>query len=307
MDVLQANKLPRILFMPTCMRGSSGANRALMCPKIHQGGEFQISEVFNPFRKNFELNRQTRTSKEEAKLALKMPTLDQETIPSLARSETKFSIALPKIGQNSPYSQPAKSCLSEEDLTLKLGRNILIIEREGNKYVLNKLGQEFIYYENLEEVRRVLRSRHPGMSKSTMYKELLRPYLHQIINVYDENSGRLTKQVYQCGYDGCNKQFNKTWNLVDHLRMHEGIKPYRCHLCEKLFTQKGNLQKHMKQHLLTDVNDRKRYVCDRCGKGYTERYNCVVSEILMNMKFLENVVNFSSLSLSFPVFENRFV
>lgn len=150
------------------------------------------------------------------------------------------------------------------------------MEKNGHKYVQNKFGEEFVYYENLEEVRRVLRSRHPGMSKSTMYRELLQPYRHRVINLYDEQSGRLTKQVYKCGYENWDKQFNKTWNLVDHLRMHEGIKPYRCHLCEKLFTQKGNLQKHMKQHMITDVNERKRYICDRCGKGYTERYNLAV-------------------------------
>lgn len=79
-----------------------------------------------------------------------------------------------------------------------------------------------------------------------------------------------------------NKQFNKTWNIVDHLRMHEGIRPYRCHLWEKLFTQKGNLQKHLRQHVTSDVNQRKKYSWDEWGKSYTERYNCLV--IFLNFK-----------------------
>lgn len=70
------------------------------------------------------------------------------------------------------------------------------------------------------------------------------------------------KVYYICKYNGCDKEFTKTWNLLDHVRMHEGIKPYKCSLCRKSFTQKGNLKKHLKQHTLKTLKERKRFCCE---------------------------------------------
>lgn len=82
--------------------------------------------------------------------------------------------------------------------------------------------------------------------------------------------------MYKWKYEGCSKILPKPWNLLDHVRMHYGIKPYICEYCGNGFTQKGNLKKHMRQHVNPDVGDRKRHSCRFCGKGYTERYNLKV-------------------------------
>ncbi|CAI2378592.1 unnamed protein product [Moneuplotes crassus] len=54
---------------------------------------------------------------------------------------------------------------------------------------------------------------------------------------------------YVCKFKGgCHKEFERSWNLLDHYRMHEGIKPYSCPICQKKFTQKGNMNKHINTH-----------------------------------------------------------
>lgn len=50
-------------------------------------------------------------------------------------------------------------------------------------------------------------------------------------------SGR-TQTIYICKHDGCGKEFLRTCNLLDHMRMHSGIKPNVCEYCGKGFTQK---------------------------------------------------------------------
>mmetsp|Transcript_25731 Transcript_25731/g.22834 ORF Transcript_25731/g.22834 Transcript_25731/m.22834 type:complete len:85 (+) Transcript_25731:151-405(+) len=65
----------------------------------------------------------------------------------------------------------------------------------------------------------------------------------------------------------------RTWNLLDHIRMHYGIKPYQCNFCSRSFTQKGNMRKHLIQHYQPELVKRKRFKCEYCRSSFTERYN----------------------------------
>lgn len=109
-------------------------------------------------------------------------------------------------------------------------------------------------------------------SKSDKNIEILSNYDYQV-EQRRGNDADNPITVYICKYKNCNKEFNRTWNMLDHARMHWGIKPYKCKDWEKAFTQKGNLKKHQRQHLNPDLSDRKRYKCQYCDSAYTERYN----------------------------------
>ena len=132
------------------------------------------------------------------------------------------------------------------------------------------------HLENLEEVKHVIGSDNPNMTKDEMYDELLKPFKYE--KLVEKDAAHDKKKItYKCRYEECNKRFTKTWNLLDHMRMHEGIRPFKCQNCPKSFTQKGNLKKHQIQHTLSSLKERKRFKCDICYKGYTEKYNLEVS------------------------------
>lgn len=84
------------------------------------------------------------------------------------------------------------------------------------------------------------------------------------------------KRIIVCKYNNCNKEFTKSWNFLDHARMHEGLKPFVCNICGKSFTQSGNMKKHRRQHSVDDIDKRKVYKCKYCDKGYTEKFNLKV-------------------------------
>ena len=57
------------------------------------------------------------------------------------------------------------------------------------------------------------------------------------------------RKRFQCLY--CNKQFVQRSNMVAHVRIHTGEKPYVCAICNRGFAQKSNLKRHTKVHNAT--------------------------------------------------------
>ena len=94
--------------------------------------------------------------------------------------------------------------------------------------------------------------------------------------------------VYICKFDNWEKEFLSAWNLLDHVRMHQGIKPFVCPYCPKTFTQNGNLRKHVYRHNNPNLQSRRRYKCKFCKSRFTERYNykVIVGIWSIQMSFL---------------------
>jgi len=61
---------------------------------------------------------------------------------------------------------------------------------------------------------------------------------------------RRENALYYCGY--CNVKTNKMSNIRDHLRTHNGSRPFKCLICTQDFKQKGQLTKHKKTKVHND-------------------------------------------------------
>jgi hypothetical protein len=66
---------------------------------------------------------------------------------------------------------------------------------------------------------------------------------HYVIRKQNCRTGKAFT-VMICKFARCRRIFNKSSNLLDHLNMHEGVRPFGCLRCGKTFTQVGNLTKH---------------------------------------------------------------
>lgn len=63
----------------------------------------------------------------------------------------------------------------------------------------------------------------------------------------------------------CNKDFSTKTNLMRHMLTHDGKKPFMCTICGNGFTQSGSLKQHMHIH-----TGERPYVCPICNRGFTQ-------------------------------------
>ena len=66
----------------------------------------------------------------------------------------------------------------------------------------------------------------------------------------------------------CDKTFTKPSQLVRHMRVHTGERPFACLMCKKSFNQKNALQIHMKKH-----TGERPHVCPHCEYAFSQKGN----------------------------------
>lgn len=58
--------------------------------------------------------------------------------------------------------------------------------------------------------------------------------------------GRNKVRRFECEHHGCDRAFYQRSDLRRHQRVHLGVKPFKCMVCFKEFTQRGSLYRHIK-------------------------------------------------------------
>uniref|UniRef100_A0A182Q1H5 Protein krueppel n=1 Tax=Anopheles farauti TaxID=69004 RepID=A0A182Q1H5_9DIPT len=74
---------------------------------------------------------------------------------------------------------------------------------------------------------------------------------------------------FKCDDPGCNKSFSRKEHLLRHTVSHTGQKMFSCDKCHKLFSRKDNLNKHRKTH--QDQGNISPYSCTVCNTDFASK------------------------------------
>ena len=109
----------------------------------------------------------------------------------------------------------------------------------------------------------IIKNKSQSSSSSTCQSNQVKGVTNDLVQ---QLHSRTPSREHQFKCAVCNKQFTRRGNLQKHSRIHSGEKPFKCELCSKQFARKGDLDVHLRIH-----SGEKPFKCEHCFKQFSRK------------------------------------
>lgn len=80
----------------------------------------------------------------------------------------------------------------------------------------------------------------------------------------EEKAPNTKRKQMKCAH--CGKIFTHKGDYNKHLRKHTGVQPFACTVCDRKFATTSNLQRHLRIH-----SGNRPFVCEKCNKRFSRK------------------------------------
>lgn len=163
-----------------------------------------------------------------------------------------------RLQNNSPFSLPGAYRLY----------NVIIPQGERPASRETQSDEEF-QTENGEENIEGLRNERKTRGAKQLYNcQICDKVFNNSISLKQHMIVHSNKKPFQC--KACGKSFKRSSTLSTHMLIHSDTRPFECQFCSKRFHQKSDMKKHTYIH-----TGEKPHQCSFCGKSFSQSSNLI--------------------------------
>jgi len=151
------------------------------------------------------------------------------------------------------YAHSRRSYISRHQMQAHCGENSVACSVAGCQVVVPyvQLASHMREEHGEEENCGDYECSHCGTKKPT--RDQLRKHLY---NCHGNGKKQISREkVYQCGREGCDKQFSTAGALEDHQNKHQDTRPYECGRCSRNYHSRADYAVHLRKYHATSIRD----------------------------------------------------